>query len=51
MKNNRVFLDTNILVCSVDTTRKNHQKALYLIQKIKEKELVGVISTQIVGEF
>jgi len=48
---NKAFLDTNVLVSSIDTTRKNHQKALSLIQKIKDKEFSGFISTQIIGEF
>jgi len=47
---NEAFLDTNILVSSIDTRRKNHKKALSLIQKIKGKEFPGFISTQIVGE-
>ena len=48
---NKIFLDTNVLVSSIDTTRTNHKKALRLIEKIKRKELQGFISTQIVGEF
>jgi len=48
---NKIFLDTNVLVSSIDTTRTNHKKALGLIEKIKRKELQGFISTQIVGEF
>ncbi len=47
----KIFLDTNVLVSSIDTTRVNHKKALRLIGKIKTKELQGFISTQIVGEF
>jgi len=47
----KIFLDTNVLVSSIDTTRINHKKALRLIGKIKRKELQGFISTQIVGEF
>jgi len=47
----KIFLDTNVLVSSIDTTRINHKKALRLIEKIKKKELQGFISTQIVGEF
>ena len=47
----KIFLDTNVLVSSIDTTRVNHKKALRLIGKIKKKELQGFISTQIVGEF
>ncbi len=47
----KIFLDTNVLVSSIDTTRANHKKALRLIEKIKRKELQGFISTQIVGEF
>ncbi len=48
---NKIFLDTNVLVSSIDTTRTNHKKALRLIEKIKRRELQGFISTQIVGEF
>jgi len=48
---NKAFLDTNVLVSSIDTTRKNHKKALSLIQKIKGEGFSGFISTQIVGEF
>ena len=47
----KIFLDRNVLVSSIDTTRINHKKALRLIGKIKRKELQGFISTQIVGEF
>jgi len=47
----KIFLDTNVLVSSIDTTRINHKKALRLIGEIKRKELQGFISTQIVGEF
>ena len=47
----KIFLDTNVLVSLIDTTRINHKKALRLIGKIKRKELQGFISTQIVGEF
>lgn len=48
---NKIFLDTNVLVSSIDTTRRNHKKAFYLMEKIKEGKYDGFISTQIVGEF
>jgi len=48
---NKIFLDTNVLVSAIDTTRENHKKAISLIEKIKEKEIQGFISTQIIGEF
>ena len=47
----RVFLDTNVLVSSIDTTRANHKRAINLIEKIREEEFQGFISTQIIGEF
>jgi len=48
---NKIFLDTNVLVSAIDTTRENHKKVISLIEKIKEKEVQGFISTQIIGEF
>jgi len=47
----KIFLDTNVLVSSIDTTRANHKKAIFLIEKIKKGEFQGFISTQIIGEF
>ena len=40
-----------MLVSAIDTTRENHKKAFFLIEKIKEKKFHGFISTQIIGEF
>jgi predicted nucleic acid-binding protein len=48
---NKVFLDTNVLVSAIDTTRVNHKKAIWLIEKIRKKEIQAFISTQIIGEF
>ncbi|OAG27041.1 PIN domain-containing protein [Thermodesulfatator autotrophicus] len=48
---NKIFLDTNVLVSAIDTTRKNHKKAIKLIEKIKKNTYQAFISTQIVGEF
>jgi len=48
---NKIFLDTNILVSSIDTTRANHEKAIWLIEKIRKKKFQAFISTQIIGEF
>ncbi len=48
---NKIFLDTNVLVSAIDTTRTNHKKAIKLIEKIKNKEYQAFISTQIIGEF
>ncbi len=47
---NRVFLDTNVLVSSMDTTRKFHEEALGLVTKVKGGGLEAFISTQVVGE-
>jgi predicted nucleic acid-binding protein len=47
---NKIFLDTNVLVSAIDTTRKNHRNALKLIEKIKERKYQAFISTQIIGE-
>jgi len=38
---NKIFLNTNVLVFSIDTTRTNHKKALRLIEK-KEKGTSGI---------
>ena len=48
---NKIFLDTNVLVSAIDTTRKNHKKAIKLIERIKNSEYQAFISTQIIGEF
>ena len=48
---NNIFLDTNILVSAIDTTRVNHKKAFELIGKIKKEEFQAYISTQVIGEF
>ncbi len=48
---NKIFLDTNVLVSAIDTTRANHKKAIKLIEKIKKNEYQAFISTQIIGEF
>ena len=48
---NNIFIDTNILVSAIDTTRVNHKKAIELIEKIKKEEFQAYISTQVIGEF
>ena len=48
---NKIFLDTNILVSAIDTTRVNHKKATQLIGKIRKEKFQAFISTQIIGEF
>ena len=48
---NNIFLDTNILVSAIDTTRVNHKKAIELLEKIKKEEFQAYISTQVIGEF
>jgi len=34
---NKAFIDTNILISAIDTTRQNHTKAIVLVNKIKKK--------------
>lgn len=47
----KVFIDTNVLVSSIDTTRINHKKTLHFIDKVKSGKFYGFISTQVIGEF
>ena len=46
-----IFLDTNVLVTCIDTTRNFHAEALLLIDEVKRGVLNAAISTQVVGEF
>lgn len=46
-----VFLDTNVLVSCIDTTRRLHREAFALIDRVRGGELKAFISTQVVGEF
>ena len=48
---NKIFLDTNVLVSVIDTTRTNHKDAIQLIEKIRKEGIEAFISTQILGEF
>lgn len=46
------FIDTNILVYSIDASEKEKQpKAKQLIQKVWNREVIYVVSTQILAEF
>ena len=46
-----VFLDTNVLVSCIDTTRRHHAEAFELIRRVRRGELRVFISTQVIGEF
>ncbi len=46
-----VFLDANVLVTCIDTTRRFHAEALALIGGVKRGKLKAFISTQVLGEF
>ena len=46
-----IFLDTNVLVSCIDTTRRLHREAFALIDRVRGGELKAFISTQVVGEF
>lgn len=46
-----VFLDTNVLVSCIDTTRRHHAEAFELIGRVRRGELRAFISTQVIGEF
>jgi predicted nucleic acid-binding protein len=49
-KNEISFLDTNILVYSVDSLSPFYSKARFLIDKARTRELSFCISPQVVGE-
>jgi len=46
----RAFVDTNVLISAIDTSRERHQQAFRLIQRVKNEELEAFIFTQILGE-
>lgn len=48
---NKIFFDTNILVCSVDKFNKQKQKKARLLLKEAANENAVVISTQVLQEF
>jgi len=46
---NKIFLDTNIIIDFIDTSRKNHLKAKKLIVKLIEKEYEIFISEDMIS--
>ena len=51
MKEDRLFLDTNVIVYAYDTSAKEkHEKALKIMMDFWESGL-GVLSTQVIQEF
>ncbi|MBU1262709.1 PIN domain-containing protein [bacterium] len=48
---NLIFIDTNILVYSVDKDSPYHQETRDLIDKIDNRQVLACLSPQILGEF
>ncbi|MDO8515317.1 MAG: type II toxin-antitoxin system VapC family toxin [bacterium] len=49
--NDLIFVDTNIFVYSADSTSKFQNQAKKIVEKFVNRELMGVISLQILLEF
>ncbi|HOD39860.1 MAG TPA: PIN domain-containing protein [Candidatus Wallbacteria bacterium] len=50
-KNNRIFIDTNILISCYDEKRKRHEIAFNFIEKSMNGEYDAYVSVQILNEF